>query len=87
MSDTLVLRPPKWKAWLLFFGSAAFTLVGLWLLIEQGDIKNWLGVVFFGLCWVVAATMVLPGSTCLRLTLEGFETISLFRSSLTPWDA
>lgn len=46
---------------------------------------GWLATVFFGLCLLVFMIQLIPGSTELKLTNEGFETTNLFRKNLTKW--
>lgn len=83
-SSTLLLRPRRAKWLLLLVASLAFTVVG-GLMIRDGEAKGWFVAAVFGLSTLVAGGLLLPGSAYLRLTPDGFEMRSLFRSSRTRW--
>jgi hypothetical protein len=73
------------KKWLLIFGiSAAFVVVGYWM-IQDDEWMGWPGLIFFGLGALVAAAMLLPGAGALSLDREGFEATTLFRRHRTRW--
>lgn len=82
--DTLLLRPSRIKNLLLLAVSAAFTVGGT-TMIRDSRSMGWFVVVFFGLCTLVAVILLLPNSSYLRLTRDGLETRSLFRSSKLQW--
>ena len=70
---------------LLLLGIAvAFVAIGFWLRNEQ-PIFSVLGIVFFGLCGMVALISLHPRASYLTLTESGFECASLFRKHFTPW--
>jgi hypothetical protein len=82
--DTLLLRPSR-KRWLLLLVLClAFTAGGV-MAAARGEIVGWLGLIFFGLCSVVAVILLLPNSAYLRLTRDDFEVRSLFRSHRVRW--
>ncbi len=54
-------------------------------MIQEEPLKGWLITSFFGLCLLVFIVQLIPGSTELKLTEEGFEMTSLFRKSTTKW--
>ena len=82
--DTLLLRPSRTKNLLLLAVSAAFTVGGA-TMIRDSRGMGWFVLVFFGLCTVIFMTLLVPNSSYLRLTRDGLETRSLFRSSKLQW--
>jgi hypothetical protein len=78
------------KALGVLLGCVAFVAIGV-LILRYGDgeaeeiFGAWLAIVFFGLCAVVAAVMLLPGAGSLTLAADGFTMCSLFRKAHTPW--
>lgn len=78
---------PSRRAWLpVLLISIVFTAGGVWM-AAKGDWKGWAALIFFGLCTLVSALMVLfPQVTSLRLTEEGFYIRSLFRTHFTRWE-
>ncbi len=83
-NERLKLRPKLGKNILLLFASIIFTIGGYFMLDEQ-PLEGWLGMMFFGLCSLVFLLQIIPGSTELTLTNDGFEMTSLFRKKLTKW--
>lgn len=77
-------RPKSPKTILLGLISLLFTVGGTFI-VQEEPIKGWLITTFFGLCLLVFVIQLIPGSTELKLTNEGFEMTSLFRRSLTSW--
>jgi len=77
-------RPKNPKIILFGLISLLFTVGGTFM-IEDEPIKGWLVTAFFGLCLFVFVIQLIPGSTELKLTNEGFEMTSLFRRRLTKW--
>ncbi len=65
--------------------SLAFTLVGVWM-ISKGEMIGWPVSIFFGICCMVFIVVLLPNSFYLRISKNGFEVCSLFRSEFTAWD-
>ena len=82
--DTLLLRPSRIKNFLLLAVSVALTAGGA-TMIRDSRSMGWFVLVFFGLCTVIFMTLLLPNSSYLRLTRDGLETRSLFRSSKLRW--
>jgi len=82
--DTLLLRPSRAKNLLLLAVSAAFTAGGA-TMIRDSRSMGWFVLVFFGLCSIIFMILLLPNSSYLRLTRDGLETRSLFRSSKLQW--
>ena len=76
---------PKYPKTILFGLISLLFTVGGTFMIEDEPIKGWLVTAFFGLCLLVFVIQLIPGSTELKLTNEGFEMTSLFRRRLTKW--
>lgn len=83
--EQIILRPRKSKMILLAFVSLLFVAVGVWT-IEKDSWKIWSGIVFFSICFLVAFMQLLPGSSKLTLTRDGFAITSLFKSHFTKWE-
>ncbi len=77
-------RPKKTKTILLALISLLFTVIGLFVNQDEST-KGGLISVFFGLCLLVFIIQLIPGSTELKLTNEGFEITNLFCKNLTKW--
>jgi hypothetical protein len=78
------------KAGAVLAGSLAFCTFAVYLLVAGNgdaadDIRAWTGLIFFALCAVVAAVMLLPGAGSLTLAADGFTMCSLFRTAHAPW--
>lgn len=80
----LILRPRKLSLLLYLLGCLAFTAIGVFM-INAGRMGGWLPTIFFGLGVIVFIVMMLPGSSYLELTGEGFTVCSLYRRSFTRW--
>jgi hypothetical protein len=80
---TLSASRRKWL--LMLLGSGAFTAAGIAMVLSSATAGGWFGVIFFGLCTIVAVVMLLPGAGALRLDREGFEVTSLFRRHRSRW--
>lgn len=59
--------------------------VGGVFMAEEEPLKGWLITSFFGLCLLIFSIQLIPGSTQLTLTKEGFKATSLFRGHFTKW--
>jgi hypothetical protein len=86
----VTLRVSRLKVLALFAGSLAFVVGGVCLIVfVKGDpearLAGMAGVLFFGVCAVIAAVMMLPGAGSLTLDAEGFEVCSLFRRRRIAW--
>ena len=84
MDDKEILKPKTTKTILLGIVSLTFTIEGI-MLTDKESLKGWLIASFFGLGLIVFLIQLIPGSTQLTLTKEGFIMTSLFRSHLTKW--
>lgn len=83
-NENLILRPKKSNNILLLTGSLAFTAIGF-IVLKDNEFISWVAILFFGLCSLVFLIQLLPGSTQLFLTEDGFIITSLFRSHFTDW--
>ncbi len=83
-AEKKIYRPKNPKTILLGLVSGALMVGGTFIIPEE-PIKGWLITSFFGLCLLVFIVQLIPGSTELKLTEEGFEMTSLFRKSVTKW--
>jgi hypothetical protein len=82
--DERILRASRTKWLAILLGSAAFVAFGLFILPTQ-PFAAWASIVFCGLYGVGAFVVLLPGSTYLRLTPEGYEMRAAFRTWKQPW--
>ena len=71
----------KWLAMLLFFAAGE----AIFLLTLPNQPFAWFEIVFFGVGVIIAFVALLPGSTYLRLTPEGYEMRALFRTWKQSW--
>lgn len=87
MSDEarcVTLRPKRSSAVWLLLGCSLFVAGGVWM----GRSEGWIGYLcaaFFALGIPVALVQLLPGSTFLRVSEDGFTFCSLFRSTTYGW--
>ena len=82
----MTLRPSLRKMALLFFGSGVFVSGGLWLFPTQPFFGAILLMVF-GLGFVVGAAGLIPNSTYLTLSADGFTFASFFRKHTVLWES
>ena len=82
----MTLRPSLRKTALLFSGSGAFVICGLWLFPTQPFFGAILLMVF-GLGFVVGAVGLIPNSTQLTLSADGFTFASFFRKHTVSWES
>ena len=82
--NTLLLRPRRLKWLVILAGCVAFTACGAFM-IHDGEAAGWFVASVSALGTLVAIGLLLPNSAYLRLTPDGFELRSLFRSSWTRW--
>jgi hypothetical protein len=80
----LLLKPRKTRQVRLLITSLIFVLIGVCML-EKHNMLGWLPLSFFGLAVLVFAVNLLPNSSYLRLTNDGFEVRQLFRSNFYKW--
>jgi hypothetical protein len=69
-----------------FLICAGFSVIGA-VTIKTGEWVQWVVLIFFGIGTVVIGIALIPGSSYLELTPEGFCGCSLFRRSLTRWSS
>jgi hypothetical protein len=81
---TFTARPLK-KV-LLLLGSSLFVAGGIWLLPHKPFIGG-VAIIFFGLGLIVCAVGLLPKSSFLTLTEEGFTVASLYRKHFVSWSS
>ncbi len=79
-----IFRPNKVKVFALFLLSSMFVALSVFI-IDENPTMSWISIIFFGLGIVISLIQFYPNSTYLKLTYEGFEVKSLFRSSFTRW--
>jgi hypothetical protein len=77
-------RPRNSRTILFALGSLAFLVPGAYMIKEQ-PVIGWFVTLFFGLGLIVFLIQIIPGSTELTLTKEGFEMTSLFRKGTIRW--
>ena len=53
--------------------------------MDETTFMKWAGIIFFGLGTIVFTIELLPNSSYLKLTNEGFEVCILYRSHFTNW--
>lgn len=80
----LTLRPSKLKLILSTIASILFTIGGVWMASEQ-PFWGYAAAIFFGLAIIVFGIQLLPNSSYLKLTEEGFEVCSTFRTNSYRW--
>jgi hypothetical protein len=83
-SEIRILRPKVSNIIFRALVCILFTLGGF-VLSEESPMKGWVIALFFGLMSIIFLMQLIPGSSQLSLTHEGFIITSLFRSHLTPW--
>lgn len=76
--------PKRGSALLLFIGCGAFVAAGVWM-GNSGESVGYWGAAFFGLGVVVSVVQMIPGSSYLKLTRDGFEFSALFRRHHVLW--
>lgn len=80
----LRLRASPLKMLALLVVSLVFVAGGL-LMARDEPVMGYFGAVFFGLGAIVAVVSLLPGSSYVELSDEGFEVCSLFRKHFIRW--
>jgi hypothetical protein len=80
----MTLRPSLLRGLLLIAVSAVMLVVAFFV-ISQNPVIGWIGAVFFGLGLIIFVLQLLPGSTSLELTSDGFTMTSLFRRHFRRW--
>lgn len=82
--QTLTLYPKKERFIFLFFMSLLFCIGGYWM-VHNGNSFGWVAIAFFGIGLVIFPLSLLPNSTYLKLTAEGFELKTPIKSHFTKW--
>lgn len=82
--ETKILKPKRLKTIGLLLISILFVILGIFL-IENNSFQRWLGIIFFGICMIVFLIQLIPNSSYLKLTKNGFEIRNLFKSNYTKW--
>ena len=82
--ETIILRPKKLKIIGLLLISLLF-VIGAFTFIDKEPLLGWSSIIFFGLGVIVFVIVLIPNSTYLKLTYDGFEMRSLYKSHLTKW--
>ncbi|MEM9896896.1 MAG: STM3941 family protein [Bacteroidota bacterium] len=83
-TESIILKPNKLKNGLLFFVCAAFVALGVFLLDKEFKVAV-VSIGFFGLGVIISLIQLHPNASHLKLTKEGVEVRSMFRSSFTKW--
>jgi hypothetical protein len=84
MELPVVLRSSRRKMLLMLLGSLAFVGAGFWMLSEH-PVSGYTSIIFFGVCALAFCVNLLPNSSYLRLTPDGFTICSTFRSRSIKW--
>lgn len=84
MDLPVVLRNSRRKMLLTLVASLAFVGAGF-LMLADHPVSGYASIIFFGLCALVFCINLLPNSSYLRLTSEGFTVCSTFRSRSIEW--
>lgn len=80
----VTLYPSRRKWLLLLVGSGLFTAGGVFMVKDHAQ-WGWPALIFFGICTVFAAVMLLPDAAGLKLDSDGFQMTNLFRSHRWHW--
>ena len=84
---SLLLRPSMRKQTLYLLLCLALTGMDVFVIVTDGGIVGWFGLVFFGLGSLVFAVQFMPSASYLSLTTEGFIVSALFRKwPLIRWE-
>lgn len=83
--SNLVLRPRKLHFIMLLLGSLVFVAVGV-LMMQSGEaFYGFITLSFFGLGIPVFLVGLMPGSSYLKLTSEGFEVCNMYKKYFIKW--
>jgi hypothetical protein len=83
--ETLILRPRNLKTIGLLLISFTLVLGGV-ILIDESPLISWFCISFFGIGVIVFTLELIPNSNYLKLTKDGFEIRSLYKSNFTKWN-
>ncbi|WP_299768469.1 STM3941 family protein [uncultured Dokdonia sp.] len=82
--ESKILRPKKTKSIILIVISILFVLGG-YLMLEEKFFIGIITIIFFGLGIIIFTIQLFPNTSYLKLTKEGFEMRTLFKSNFTKW--
>jgi hypothetical protein len=82
--EPMILHPSKLQAATLVLVSGPLIAIGSFLIHARNGF-GWVVVAFFGLLFLVGLVMAVPGSTFLKISQDGFEMRTLFRSHFIRW--
>lgn len=82
--EVKILRPSIIKTIALLIVSIIFVYGGI-ILRDENQFMAWLIIIFFGLGTIVFVIQLIPNSSYLKLTKEGFEVKSLYKTNFTKW--
>lgn len=82
--DKQILRPKAIKTIFRGVFCLALTIAGI-MMTKDESLRGWLVASLFGILSLVFIIQLIPGSTQLTLTKEGFIITNLFRSKMTKW--
>jgi hypothetical protein len=83
-TQPLTLHASKVKGLALVAVSLLFTFGGT-LMVKSAQPLGWAVASLFGICTLVGMTLLLPASSYLRITTQGFTVCSLFRAHTFQW--
>jgi hypothetical protein len=83
-TQPLILHPSKVKGVALVAGSLLLMLGGA-SMVKSAQPLGWAVASLFGICTLVGITLLLPASSYLRITTQGFTVCSLFRAHTFQW--
>ena len=84
MPKTKILKPSPFKTIILLLVSLGFVSLTP-IVMNKNPTMAWVNAIFFGLCAIVLIIQLFPKTSHLKLTEEGFEVKSLFKSHFTKW--
>lgn len=84
IEKSLKLKPSLLKRLGLLAICSLFVTIGIFL-VEDNSFLAWSTIIFFGLGVLVFSIHLLPNSSYLILSHEGFEVRNLYRSYFTKW--
>lgn len=79
-----ILRPNPIKTIAFLIVGALFVVIGFYLM-EENPFMAWIAIIFFGSGVIVFAIQLMPDSSILKLSNDGFEVKNLFKSDFTKW--
>lgn len=83
-AEVKTYRPKITKTIFLALISLTFVVMGFFIIDDDPRI-GFMSLGFFGFCLLVFIIQLIPGSTELKLTNEGFEMTNLFKKNFIKW--